>query len=634
MCGIAGIVNTDRRPIAPVLLTRMIDALEHRGPDGEGLFAEGSVGLGHKRLSIIDLSAAAHQPMQTVDGRYVISYNGEVYNFQDLRLELEAKGHTFRSRSDSEVVLCAFAEWGPAVLERLNGQFAFAIWDRHDHKLTVARDRFGIKPLYYMAGNGTFLFASEIKAFLALPDFSVELDKRTVLEYFTFQNIFTDRTWFAGVRMLPAGTSLTLTLSGTGTPVIERYWDFDFREMDGTTSEQEYLDELDVLLQQAINRQLVSDVPVSTYLSGGMDSGSIAAIATRQLPHLQSFTVGFDMSSVSGLELAFDERQDAERMSYLFGTEHYEMVLKAGDMERCLPDLIWHLEDPRVGQSYPNYYAARLAGKFGKVVLSGAGGDEMFGGYPWRYYQAVVNENFEHYVDNYYRFWQRLMPDESVEPMFEPMRADIDGVSTRDIFRDVFANRQTNTACAEDYVNESLYFEAKTFLHGLLVVEDKLGMAHGLETRVPYLDNDLVDFAMRLPVRHKLGRLGSVVQRNENDPGPKTRQYFARTGDGKLLLRKAMRRHMPEEITERQKQGFSAPDATWYRGESIEYVRRELMGNDALIYDFVDRSTVHELISHHLEGRENRRLLIWSLLCFENWCRIFLNGNRPPARAA
>jgi asparagine synthase (glutamine-hydrolysing) len=385
---------------------------------------------------------------------------------------------------------------------------------------------------------------------------------------------------------------------------------------------------VDRLFRQAVKRQLVSDVDVGAYLSGGMDSGSITSVAASHIPYLRSFTCGFDLSSASGVELAFDERSKAERMSYLFRTEHYEMVLKAGDMERVMPKLTWHLEEPRVGQSYPNYYIAGLASKFVKVVLSGTGGDELFGGYPWRYYRAVVNDDFEHYVDKYYDYWQRLIPNTTLQRVFRPIAEEVRKVWTRHIFRDVFAERTPPTS-PEDYVNHSLYFEAKTFLHGLLVVEDKLSMAHGLESRVPFLDNDLVDFAMRVPVRYKLGNLDEVIRINENEPGKKTARYFQKTRDGKLVLRRAMSRYIPAEITAREKQGFSAPDASWFKGESIEYVKRLLLDPSAAIYEFFDYGATRELVEQHLQGAENRRLLIWSLLSFENWCRVFLTGGRP-----
>ncbi len=357
-----------------------------------------------------------------------------------------------------------------------------------------------------------------------------------------------------------------------------------------------------------------------------MDSGSITAVAAKQLPYIKSFTCGFDLHSASGLELSFDERQSAEYMSYCFKTEHYEMVLKAGDMERALPKLAWHLEEPRVGQSYPNYYAAQLASKFVKVVLSGAGGDELFGGYPWRYYRAVVNNDFDDYIDKYYGFWQRLIPNKTIHQVFKPIWPQVEHVWTRDIFKHVFREHAEKLNRPEDYVNHSLYFEAKTFLHGLLVVEDKLSMAHSLETRVPFLDNDLVDFAMQVPVRLKLNNLTNVIRMNENDPGNKTSKYYQKTKDGKLLLRQVMGRFVPDQIVNAVKQGFSAPDASWFRGESIDYVSRKICNPNARIYEYLDAESVTSLVREHTSGTTNRRLLIWSLVNFELWIDRYLNS--------
>ena len=624
MCGITGIFNLNGEPVSPVVLRRMTDAIAHRGPDGEGFYIDSFLGLGHRRLAVIDLSSAGHQPMMSEDGQYILSYNGEVYNFQELRLELEARGYRFRSRTDSEVVLYAYAEWAEKALERFNGMFAFAIWDRGRQELFLARDRYGVKPLYYTLQGHTFVFGSEVKAILAHPSYRTEVDKEALLEYFTFQNFFTDKTLFAGVKLLPAGCHMRVSLGAQLHGGVQRYWDYDFVEPEHPKDEREYLEELDRLFRQAVNRQLVSDVDVGAYLSGGMDSGSITAVAAAQLPYLKTFTCGFDLHSASGLELGFDEREKAESMSYLFKTEHYEMVLKAGDMERILPRLTWHLEEPRVGQSYPNFYVAQLAGKFVKVVLSGAGGDELFAGYPWRYYRAVVNDDFEDYVDKYYQYWQRLIPNEAIKLVFKPVWNDVKDVWTRDIFRNVFTKHASRFTRPEDYINHSLYFEAKTFLHGLLVVEDKLSMASGLETRLPFLDNDLVDFAMRVPIGLKLGSLSQVVRLNENEPGNKSAKYFQKTKDGKLLLRKAMLRYIAADVTNREKQGFSAPDASWYKGESIEYVRRNLFRDAAEIYEFLDREAVQGLVREHLAGKHNRRLLIWSLLSFYSWLKKFL----------
>jgi asparagine synthase (glutamine-hydrolysing) len=620
MCGVAGLVHTDGASASPLVLQRMTDAIAHRGPDGQGQWTDGPVGLGHRRLSIIDLSPAGHQPMVSPDHRFVLSYNGEIYNFRELRAELEAEGCWFRSQTDSEVVLHALARWGTSAIARFNGMFAFALWDRTERRLLLARDRYGIKPLYTYRQGGLLAFSSEQKAILAIPGVDRRLDRAALYEYFTFQNFFTDRTLLQDMRILPAGHFAELDLAaGERELRLTRYWDFRFREPEGRADPREYREELDRLFRQAVNRQLVADVELGSYLSGGMDSGAITAIAAGSYPYLKSFTCGFDLSSASGIELSFDERAKAEAMSARFKTEHYEMVLKAGDMERVLPKLAWHLEEPRVGQSYPNYYAAKLASKFVKVVMSGAGGDELFGGYPWRYYRAANADNFEHYVDQYYTFWQRLVDNRHLKRLFEPIWGDVHHVWTRDIFRDVFANHDNLLERPEDYINHSLYFEAKTFLHGLLVVEDKLSMAHSLETRVPFLDNDLVDFAMRCPVGLKLNNLHEVVRINENDPGDKQGKYFMKTRDGKTILRDVMRRYIPEDIADGIKQGFSAPDASWFKGESIDYVRRVLMQGQPRLYDFIDRKTTQELVDEHLSGQQNRRLFIWSLLNVEHW---------------
>lgn len=626
MCGIAGIINFDKRPVPPRLLKKMTDVIAHRGPDGEGCYVDRFAGLGHRRLAILDLTRSGHQPMQSADSRYSISYNGEVYNFNAIRTELEVLGYCFASNTDTEVVLNAYKEWGKSSLDKFNGMFAFAIWDQQKEELFIARDRYGIKPLYYFVTDTIFIFASEVKAILAHPQVAATVDKEALLEYFTFQNLFTNRTLFQNVQLFPAGSYMRISC-GKGdrcTPV--KYWDYNFAEPTFVKDEREYKEELDRLFTQAVKRQLVSDVELGAFLSGGMDSGSITAVAASQLSYIKTFTCGFDLTSASGLELGYDERGKAEEMSYLFKTEHYEMVLKAGDMERVLPRLAQSIEEPRVGQSYPNFYAAHLASKFVKVVLSGGGGDELFGGYPWRYYRAVVNNDFEHYIDKYYLFWQRLIPNNAIHNIFKPILNDVKHVWTRDVFRDVFQKHAASLTRPEDYINHSLYFEAKTFLHGLLVVEDKLSMAHGLEVRVPFLDNDLVDFAMNMPVALKLGNLNEVIKLNENEPGRKTEKYFKKTHDGKKLLREVMEKYIPPSVTNRPKQGFSAPDASWFRGDSIDYIKNLLYNKDALLYNYMDAKEVQLLMDEHLSGKRNRRLLIWSLLSFEWFLKTFIDS--------
>jgi len=620
MCGITGIFNTNGKPVSQDLLQRMTDIVKHRGPDGQGIWTDDYVGFGHRRLSIIDLSEAGAQPMRNEDGNLTITYNGEVYNFKDIRQELKSKGHSFRSRTDTEVILKAYEEWGKDCVHKFNGMFAFAIWDVMKRELFIARDRYGIIPVYYYYKNDVFLFGSEIKSILQHPDVSVSVSIPALNEYFSFQNIFSDLTLFQDIKLLPAASTLTIKDDSF---LQKQYWDFHFRD-DNTLTEQNCIEELTRLFEQAVTRQHVSDVEIGSYLSGGMDSGSVTSITANNFENLKTFTCGFDLSSATGLELGFDEREKAEFLSNLYKTEHYEVVLKAGDMERIMQDLVWHIEDPRVGQSYPNYYIARLASKFVKVVLSGGGGDELFGGYPWRYYRAVVNDDYNHYMDKYYRYWLRLIPDSLKPDFYQPdIYPQIWNYQTKDVFKSVIHGDNFSVSTPEEYINRSLYFEIKTFLHGLLLVENKISMAHGLETRVPFLDNDLVDFAMSIPVNYKLKNIGEIVMLNENEPGPKTENYYNQTGDGKIVLRKALSKYLPEDYTMGKKQGFSAPDASWFKGESIDYVKDLLFNNNAKIYDFIQPQTVQSLLNEHFTGKVNRRLLIWSLLNFEWWLRTF-----------
>jgi asparagine synthase (glutamine-hydrolysing) len=626
VCGIAGVLSAKDETVALPLLRRMTDLLAHRGPDGEGHYVDGPVGLGHRRLAIIDLSSSGHQPMCNETGDVVLTYNGEIYNFQNLRTELEALSHRFHSRTDSEVVVHAYEQWGESCVERFNGMFAFAIWDRPRRRLFLARDRFGVKPLYYSWDGRQFVFASEIKAILAYPGVDKQLHLPALNQYFTFQNILTDETLFAGIRTLPAGTWMTVDAAAPE-PKTHTYWDFDFTDP-LSISREDAAEELNRLFTQAVTRQLVSDVPVGSYLSGGMDSGSITAVARRGLGRLSTFTCGFDLSSASGLELAYDERANAEVLSNLLKTEHYEVVLHAGDMEHVMPDLIWRLEDLRIGQCYPNYYVARLASRFVKVVLSGAGGDELVAGYPWRYYRSAVSDGQDAFFHSYYDFWQRLVSDEQKPALFKPdVWSQVSSQSTFDVFRRVVdcAPGVPRSGSREDFVNTSLYFELKTFLHGLLLVEDKISMAHSLETRVPFLDHDLVDFVQRLPVSFKLQNLDHLERSiNENETA-KLRRYEHQSGDGKMILREAMARVIPPEVTARVKQGFSAPDASWFRGESIDYINALLGDPRARIYEYLQPSYVAAMLDEHTCGQRNHRLFIWSALSFEWWLRRFLD---------
>jgi asparagine synthase (glutamine-hydrolysing) len=628
MCGICGIFNTNGEPISVNVLREMNNKITHRGPDSEGYWSDSFIGFAHRRLSILDLSSLGHQPMESDNRRFIITFNGEIYNYRTIRKELISKGYSFKSETDTEVLLYAYAEWKEKCLNKLNGMFAFAIYDKKESQLFVARDRYGIKPLYYYFQNNTFLFGSEFKTFFPHPKFKKEICIDALNEYFTFQNIFSDLTLIKNVNILPAGHFMYLNLADKAIKT-EKYWDFKFTENKKLKDENEIIEEINHLFRNAVKLQLNSDVEIGSYLSGGLDSGSISAIASQQFKNLKSFTCGFDLNSASGLEMAFDERENAEYLSYLLKTEHYEVVLKAGDMERVMKDLVWHQEDLRVGQSYPNYYISRLASKFVKVVMSGAGGDELFAGYPWRYFSTKDSNSFDEYIDNYYKYWSRLIPD-SLKPHFYQAHVykDIFHYNTKDVFKGVFKNKDFKAVnTPEEYINNSLYFESKTFLHGLLIMEDKLSMAHSLETRLPFLDNNLVDFAMQIPVKFKLKNRSNISRINENIPGLKKNLYYNQTNDGKLILRKALSSILPFTYKNAVKQGFSAPDASWFQGESIDYIRDLLYNDTAKIYDYLRPQTIHQLLDEHFSGRENKRLLIWSLLSFECWLKHVLGAS-------
>jgi asparagine synthase (glutamine-hydrolysing) len=625
MCGIAGFLNLNDAPAEEHLVVRMADRIAHRGPDSCGSYVSGALALGHRRLRVVDLSERAAQPLTNETGEIVVNYNGEIYDFMRHRRELEEAGHVFRSRSDTEVLVHGYEEWGTQLLERLNGMFAFALWDEPRRRLVLARDRYGIKPLYWYCRGDLLAFASEVKALLAHPHIRAELCADALDEYLTFQNVLSDLTLFEGVKIVPPGH--TLTVEAGGEPRLESFWDFD-PALDDSLRGQAAVEAVYETFRAGVQRQLVADVPVGSYLSGGMDSGSITAVAAMHLPRLTTFTGGFDLSSASGLELGFDEREQAEALANAFRTEHYEAVMHAGHMEWVLPQLTWHIEDLRVGQSYPNYYLARLASSFVTVVLSGTGGDELFAGYPWRYAHAVSSAGREDYLRSYYRLWQRLVSDDEKPALFRPdITRQLSGRTTFEAFCSVYDGWDGEYESIDGRVAASLYFELKTFLHGLLLVEDKISMAHSLETRVPFLDDDLAQLALRIPVGEKLRELRDLAV-DENVAGFRQASGLGER-EGKVVLRNAMKRLMPQAVVERRKQGFSAPDASWFRGESISYIDR-LLGADARIFEFLERAYVERVLEEHRTGQRNRRLLIWSFLSLEWWSRLFLDGVGPP----
>ena len=610
MCGIAGFIRLDGRTAPPdgsalSLVKGMSQLLAHRGPDDEGYLATGPVALGHRRLSIIDLSPRGRNPMPNEDGTVQLVFNGEIYNHRDLRTDLERRGHTFRSDTDGEVIVHLWEEHGADCVARLNGMFAIALWDERRRILFLARDRFGVKPLYHTVTGGLFAFASEAKAFLALPSFRAEPDPIGLFQHLTFQNTFGSRTLWDGVHLLPAGHWLQVR----GECVTEgEYWDLQF-EPDGSRSVAYWVQGLRERFEAAVQRQLMSDVPVGSFLSGGMDTGSITAVAARTLPSMHTFTCGFTVpDACSDLERYFDERSDARDLAQRLGTVHHELEIGQEDMEPILSRVVWHLDDARVGISYPVYATAEMIHRHVTVVLSGVGGDELFAGYPWRYALAAefAPDEFDR---RYYDIWSRLLPEDRSRRLFTAdLLQKVGDFSPYEAFTEALkgappAHRGNGRA----NLDRAFYFDFKTFLNGLLLVDDHLSMAHAVESRVPFLDNDFVDFTARIPPDLKL-----------------------REGQGKWILREAMRGLLPDHVLDRRKQGFTPPDRTWYKSHSLSYIRGLLLARPARDRGFFQPREVERVLEEHTSDRHDHRFLLWSLMCFEWWNRLFVDRHPLP----
>lgn len=599
MCGIAGLFNLAGAPIQSARVRAMCDLIEHRGPDDSGLWCDGPVALGHRRLSIIDISPRGHNPMPNEDEAVWLTFNGEIYNYKELRAGLLQQGHIFRSETDTEVIIHLYEEKGPDCIAALNGMFAFALWDKPRSRLLLARDRFGVKPLYYTVLGKTLAFASEVKAFLALPDFRVAPDPFAMAEHFTFQNTFGERTLFEGVKLLPAGHYL---ICESGDISVRQYWRLQFEPESGLTME-EWASLLRERFEEAVQRQLMSDVPLGTYLSGGMDTGAISAVAARRIPDMHTFTCGFALpEGGSDLEKYFDERDESHKLARHLGTIHHELELGPDSMAPALPQVVWHLDEPRVGISYQVYYTAEMIRRYATVVLSGVGGDELFAGYPWRY-EPVLGLGAANFESEYYKLWIRFLTDDQKRSLFtQEVNKALGDFSTFDSFR-------AELAGSEEYdpLHRALYFDFNTFLQGLLLVDDKLAMAHSVEGRVPFLDNDLVDLVSRMPSEFKLHK-----------------------GQSKAVLKRAMKGLLPDETIERRKQGFTPPDQSWYKQGAISYIRNLILAPRAIDRGYFEPSYIEKILDDHLNDRCNNRFLIWSLMCFEWWNRLFVDREHLP----
>jgi asparagine synthase (glutamine-hydrolysing) len=593
--------------------------MDHRGPDDVGFLTlrratgqhhcfkraaadnEGNFDLAlvFRRLKIIDLSARAAQPMSNEAQTIWIVFNGEIYNYIELRAELAARGCRFRSESDTEVILALYEAEGLAAFRRLNGMFAIALWDQRLRRLVLARDRFGIKPLYYADAPDELVFGSEIKTLFCYPSIRPRLAPLALAEHLAFQFPLADRTLFDGVHLLQPGRLLIIEDSGSRR--IERFWQLDYRPRPGH-SLNEWARDLHQCLVGAVQRQVRSDVPVGSFLSGGMDTGSISALAARSINPLHTFTCGFDVTGMRGLEQHFDERKHARELAARLETIHHEMEVGPSDLMELLPAVVWHLEEARVGISYQIYKLSELVRQHVTVVLSGTGGDEIFAGYPWRYAPILQETDPARFEDQFYGVWCRLTSDAQRSQLFSEntLRA-LAGCSPRDGFRAAIAETQ-----GLDPLHRALHFEAGNFLQGILLVEDRLNMAFSVEARMPMLDNQVVDLIEATPSELKYD-------------GERT----------KIVLKEALRSVLPDEVLHRRKQGFTPPEETWMSTVSRPRIEALLLDPRSLDRGLFQPDAIRDVLQAHFEGRANNRFLIWSLLCIEWMQRLFVDGERP-----
>ena len=618
MCGIAGVVGFDGGPVREEQILGMCGALTHRGPDGQGLYLAPGVGLGMRRLSIIDLYTGA-QPVQSEDGSAWVVFNGEIYNYRDLRLGLEARGHRFYTSSDTEVIVYLYEDRGRDCVEALRGMFAFAVWDRARRTLLLARDRLGIKPLFYTQIGRRVAFASELKALLQLPEVQARIDWRALGSLLATLHTPSDQSIVAGVRKLEPGHVL---VAEAGREVrIERYWDVRF-DPEGGRSEAEVADQLRGLLEDSVRLHLVSDVPVGAFLSGGVDSSSVVALMSRSSGGpVKTFSIGFRDED-------FDETPDARRVAAVFGTEHHEEILEP-DAASILEDVAYHLDEPFGDSSaIPTYMVSRLAARHVKVALSGDGGDELFAGYD-RY--RTEGRDRRHgplrrwLMGRVGRLWPRglrgrnrlLLLSMSAGRRYLSRMTLYETEEKRELLRpdafeevarhDPWSRELERLSRGGHWLSRLQDLDIKSYLpDDILTKVDRMSMAHSLETRVPLLDHKVVEFAAKIPPEMLLSR-----------------------GRSKRILRRAMAGLLPESVFERPKRGFAIPLGRWFRGPLKDYPRDLLLSERSRSRGIFDTAAVERLLSDARRGGV-LDLPVWTLLSFELWCRVFLD-RRPSA---
>jgi asparagine synthase (glutamine-hydrolysing) len=639
MCGITGLFDTrSRRDFDRGLLGRMNDSQAHRGPDGEGLHLEPGVGLGHRRLSIIDL-ATGQQPLYNEDGSVVVVFNGEIYNFQELIPELQALGHTFHTRSDTEVIVHGWEAWGEACVERFRGMFAFALYDRNRETLFLARDRLGVKPLYYsLLPDGTLLFGSELKSLLVHPGLGRAIDPCAVEEYFALGYVAEPRTVFSGTHKLPPGHFLVVK---RGAPLAEpvQYWDVRFT-LDNPITLDDARDELNRRLEESVRLRMISEVPLGAFLSGGVDSSAVVATMARIANGpVNTCSISFD-------DPAFDETRFAAMVAERYGTRHFVDQVASDDFG-LVDELAGIYDEPYADSSaIPTYRVCQLARSHVTVALSGDGGDENFAGYR-RYRMHLMEERLRATMPLGLRrplfgLLGRVYPKadwaprvlrakttfeslartsveaylHSVSILREPMRGQLFSPSFRRQLGGYRVNevfeRHAARAGTDDALALVQYLDLKTYLVGDINTKvDRASMAHSLEVREPLMDHPLVEWLATLP-----------------------RDLKVQGTEGKVLLKKAMEPHLPHEIMYRPKMGFSVPIAQWFRGPLRQRVRDSVLGETLAATDIFSRRTLEGILDDHQRGVRDHSSPLWTLLMFEAFLRNVQGDSRTARDAA
>lgn len=628
MCGIAGFTQFHHPAGNVDTLKTMGNALLHRGPDASGEYLDDYVGLAHRRLSIIDLSPAGNQPMHSADEQQVIAFNGEIYNFLELRKELQQQGYSFKSHTDTEIILALYQKEGEACLEKLNGMFAFALWDKQQQTLFMARDRIGKKPLYYFHQGDRFAFASEIKALLTLPEIPREIRLDAVYDFFAYQYIPDPKSIFKHIHKLPPGHSMTVSKQGIK---IQQYWDVSFEHI-SSHSEAHLTDQLMTIATRCTKRRMVSDVPLGAFLSGGVDSsGIVAMMAKNSEAPVKTCSIGFD-------EKKFNETEFAQAVAEQYKTEHYEFTVHQ-NVKDNLEKMVRYFDEPFADPSLvPTYFVSELARQQVTVALSGDGGDEIFAGYQKYSIDAIENR-----LRNKFPRWLRkhifpglatllarsnatvcrkgktLLTSLSLEPAmgFYLSNSMIEDRQWNALIKpeikkqlgDYHPSRLTTEAYEKsdgpDHLSKILYVDMKTYLPGdILVKVDRMSMAHSLEVRAPILDREVMEFAATIPSDMKFHK-----------------------GEKKHILKEAFKPLLPDNILYRKKMGFSVPLAHWLRNELKDLAEDYLFSRSNGIQNFFDRQVVQTLWQQHQNAKADHSTLLWSMLMFQMWWYNYMQAD-------